>query len=109
MWGTWQYLSCTQSCGGGNLRSERFCNDPPPEIGGQECQLSSGEERGLVETVTFLCNLQPCGGGTGNYFMMVITSLFVLTSKFKGIMICDVYFASFGCCFQRFMSFSLSL
>ncbi|PKU35186.1 disintegrin/metalloproteinase [Limosa lapponica baueri] len=53
-WSGWSpFSSCSRSCGGGVVIRQRFCNNPRPAFGGQECQGSSIE----VE----MCNTQVRG------------------------------------------------
>uniref|UniRef100_A0A8B9CY54 ADAM metallopeptidase with thrombospondin type 1 motif 13 n=1 Tax=Anser brachyrhynchus TaxID=132585 RepID=A0A8B9CY54_9AVES len=41
-WSSWSpFSSCSRSCGGGVVIRQRFCNNPRPAFGGQECQGSS--------------------------------------------------------------------
>ncbi|XP_065552177.1 A disintegrin and metalloproteinase with thrombospondin motifs 13 isoform X5 [Lathamus discolor] len=52
-WSGWSPLSsCSRSCGGGVAIRQRFCNNPRPAFGGQECHGASIQ----VE----MCNTQAC-------------------------------------------------
>ena len=47
-WGSWS--SCSRTCGAGVKRRDRDCDDPQPQIGGDDCsgsdeQTNSCEER----------------------------------------------------------------
>ncbi|XP_062496955.1 A disintegrin and metalloproteinase with thrombospondin motifs 13 isoform X1 [Pezoporus occidentalis] len=52
-WSGWSpFSSCSRSCGGGVVIRQRFCNNPRPAFGGQECPGASMQ----VE----MCNTQAC-------------------------------------------------
>ncbi|XP_030317277.1 A disintegrin and metalloproteinase with thrombospondin motifs 13 isoform X4 [Calypte anna] len=52
-WSVWSpFSSCSRSCGGGVTMRQRFCNNPRPAFGGQECHGTSIQ----VE----MCNTQAC-------------------------------------------------
>uniref|UniRef100_A0A8B9CUV0 ADAM metallopeptidase with thrombospondin type 1 motif 13 n=1 Tax=Anser brachyrhynchus TaxID=132585 RepID=A0A8B9CUV0_9AVES len=52
-WSSWSpFSSCSRSCGGGVVIRQRFCNNPRPAFGGQECQGSSIQME--------MCNTQVC-------------------------------------------------
>uniref|UniRef100_A0A803VKR8 ADAM metallopeptidase with thrombospondin type 1 motif 13 n=1 Tax=Ficedula albicollis TaxID=59894 RepID=A0A803VKR8_FICAL len=52
-WSAWSPLSpCSRSCGGGVLLRQRFCNNPRPAFGGQECHGASMQAE--------MCNTQAC-------------------------------------------------
>ncbi|XP_064891763.1 A disintegrin and metalloproteinase with thrombospondin motifs 13 isoform X1 [Columba livia] len=52
-WSVWSpFSSCSRSCGGGVVLRQRFCNNPRPAFGGQECRGASIQ----VE----MCNTQAC-------------------------------------------------
>ncbi|KAM9370808.1 A disintegrin and metalloproteinase with thrombospondin motifs 13 [Phaethornis superciliosus] len=52
-WSLWSpFSSCSRSCGGGVTMRQRFCNNPRPAFGGQECHGTSIQ----VE----MCNTQAC-------------------------------------------------
>ncbi|XP_033923530.1 A disintegrin and metalloproteinase with thrombospondin motifs 13 isoform X6 [Melopsittacus undulatus] len=52
-WSGWSpFSSCSRSCGGGVVIRQRFCNNPRPAFGGQECRGASIQ----VE----MCNTQAC-------------------------------------------------
>ncbi|XP_064324798.1 A disintegrin and metalloproteinase with thrombospondin motifs 13 isoform X4 [Phalacrocorax carbo] len=52
-WSVWSpFSSCSRSCGGGVAIRQRFCNNPRPAFGGQECHGASIQ----VE----MCNTQAC-------------------------------------------------
>ncbi|KAM6243679.1 A disintegrin and metalloproteinase with thrombospondin motifs 13 isoform 3-T3 [Porphyrio hochstetteri] len=52
-WSGWSpFSSCSRSCGGGVVIRQRFCNNPRPAFGGQECRGTSIQ----VE----MCNTQAC-------------------------------------------------
>ncbi|XP_075572822.1 A disintegrin and metalloproteinase with thrombospondin motifs 13 [Pelecanus crispus] len=52
-WSVWSpFSSCSRSCGGGVAIRQRFCNNPRPAFGGQECRGASSQ----VE----MCNTQAC-------------------------------------------------
>uniref|UniRef100_A0A8C5U0G8 ADAM metallopeptidase with thrombospondin type 1 motif 13 n=2 Tax=Malurus cyaneus samueli TaxID=2593467 RepID=A0A8C5U0G8_9PASS len=52
-WSAWSPLSpCSRSCGGGVVVRQRFCNNPRPAFGGQECHGASVEAE--------MCNTQAC-------------------------------------------------
>ncbi|XP_068771177.1 A disintegrin and metalloproteinase with thrombospondin motifs 13 isoform X1 [Struthio camelus] len=52
-WSSWSpFSSCSRSCGGGVVIRQRFCNNPRPAFGGQECQGAGVQ----VE----MCNTQAC-------------------------------------------------
>ncbi|XP_051492754.1 A disintegrin and metalloproteinase with thrombospondin motifs 13 isoform X2 [Apus apus] len=52
-WSAWSpFSSCSRSCGGGVVTRQRFCNNPRPAFGGQECDGTSIQ----VE----MCNTQAC-------------------------------------------------
>uniref|UniRef100_A0A8C0EWL1 ADAM metallopeptidase with thrombospondin type 1 motif 13 n=1 Tax=Bubo bubo TaxID=30461 RepID=A0A8C0EWL1_BUBBB len=52
-WSVWSpFSSCSRSCGGGVMTRQRFCNNPRPAFGGQECRGASIQ----VE----MCNTQAC-------------------------------------------------
>ncbi|XP_062446969.1 A disintegrin and metalloproteinase with thrombospondin motifs 13 isoform X2 [Rhea pennata] len=52
-WSSWSpFSSCSRSCGGGVVKRQRFCNNPRPAFGGQECQGAGIQ----VE----MCNTQAC-------------------------------------------------
>lgn len=62
-WGAWS--SCTVSCGGGDKRNTRQCNNPAPSNGGQQC---SGDNKS-----TGTCNRTPCTG-LENHFLLIKAS-----------------------------------
>jgi len=49
-WGSWSH--CSESCGGGNMKSSRSCDSPPPSGGGATCPGTSNQVKE--------CNTQPC-------------------------------------------------
>ncbi|XP_064583683.1 A disintegrin and metalloproteinase with thrombospondin motifs 13 isoform X4 [Zonotrichia leucophrys gambelii] len=52
-WSAWSPLSpCSRSCGGGVVLRQRFCNNPRPAFGGQECHGASVQAE--------MCNTQAC-------------------------------------------------
>ncbi|XP_030142214.4 A disintegrin and metalloproteinase with thrombospondin motifs 13 isoform X5 [Taeniopygia guttata] len=52
-WSAWSPLSpCSRSCGGGVVLRQRFCNNPRPAFGGQECHGASMQAE--------MCNTQAC-------------------------------------------------
>ncbi|XP_026715926.1 A disintegrin and metalloproteinase with thrombospondin motifs 13 isoform X1 [Athene cunicularia] len=52
-WSVWSpFSSCSRTCGGGVVKRQRFCNNPRPAFGGQECRGASIQ----VE----MCNTQAC-------------------------------------------------
>ncbi|XP_064027480.1 A disintegrin and metalloproteinase with thrombospondin motifs 13 isoform X3 [Pogoniulus pusillus] len=52
-WSAWSpFSSCSRSCGGGVVSRQRFCNNPRPAFGGQECPGASIQAE--------MCNLQAC-------------------------------------------------
>ncbi|KAK7094973.1 hypothetical protein V1264_006443 [Littorina saxatilis] len=52
-WGNWQrWTPCSVSCGAGERRRQRLCDNPPPQLGGRPCE---------GDAVQFdLCNDGPC-------------------------------------------------
>ena len=52
-WGDWGPWSCSVTCGRGIGKTERKCNNPPPNIFGKECNGLSVYEGP--------CNDFPCG------------------------------------------------
>lgn len=54
-WGPWG--KCSAKCGGGIRQRSRYCNNPPPQDGGQDCGGCSEEYE--------LCNQRPCGAAEG--------------------------------------------
>ncbi|XP_022098999.1 SCO-spondin-like, partial [Acanthaster planci] len=55
-WGMWS--TCTSTCGGGTQHRKRYCNNPVPQNGGDECTRELMEE-------TRPCALEECPGGCG--------------------------------------------
>ena len=53
-WSSWEYGSCSKSCGGGTQRLIRRCNNPTPICGGTNCPGSN------IRQIT--CNNQCCPG-----------------------------------------------
>ena len=54
-WGQWsEWTNCTRICGGGTRKRHRFCNNPAPSNGGQNCVGNRLEK----ET----CNSDKCPG-----------------------------------------------
>ncbi|XP_064532847.1 A disintegrin and metalloproteinase with thrombospondin motifs 13 isoform X6 [Pseudopipra pipra] len=52
-WSAWSPFSpCSRSCGGGVVVRQRFCNNPRPAFGGQECRGASIQAE--------MCNTQAC-------------------------------------------------
>ncbi|XP_040461205.1 A disintegrin and metalloproteinase with thrombospondin motifs 13 isoform X4 [Falco naumanni] len=52
-WSGWSPFSpCSRSCGGGVVLRQRFCNNPRPAFGGQECRGASVQAE--------MCNTQDC-------------------------------------------------
>ncbi|XP_050175941.1 A disintegrin and metalloproteinase with thrombospondin motifs 13 isoform X1 [Myiozetetes cayanensis] len=52
-WSAWSPFSpCSRSCGGGVVVRQRFCNNPRPAFGGQECRGASVQAQ--------MCNTQAC-------------------------------------------------
>uniref|UniRef100_A0A8C3V647 ADAM metallopeptidase with thrombospondin type 1 motif 13 n=1 Tax=Catharus ustulatus TaxID=91951 RepID=A0A8C3V647_CATUS len=52
-WSAWSPLSpCSRSCGGGVVLRQRFCNNPRPAFGGQDCHGASMQAE--------MCNTQAC-------------------------------------------------
>lgn len=52
-WSAWSPFSpCSRSCGGGVAVRQRFCNNPRPAFGGQECHGASVQAE--------MCNTQAC-------------------------------------------------
>merc|ERR1719450_1427976 len=52
-WGEWgPWSECSKSCGGGNMKSSRSCDSPPPSNGGATCPGRSSRVK--------QCNIQPC-------------------------------------------------
>ena len=45
---------CSKTCGGGERRRERTCDNPAPANGGKQCQ---GDNKKVID-----CNSQPCTG-----------------------------------------------
>ena len=52
LWSPW--LPCDADCGGGIQERNRFCNNPAPQIGGNDCTILGSDKQ------TRLCNLFPC-------------------------------------------------
>ena len=59
MWGSWEYGSCSASCGNGIINGHRTCNSPSPSGGGSLCALNNGQS-GLEDDTTTACNINPC-------------------------------------------------
>ena len=59
-WGEWSpWSACTRTCGSAVQKSQRFCNNPIPENGGQYCsgqstQIRSCEDNPVIRTYLFL-------------------------------------------------------
>ena len=54
-WGEWgPFSDCTAGCGGGQKTQRRFCDNPRPSHGGQQCQGHS--------IFTVACNSHSCYG-----------------------------------------------
>ncbi|KAF2978949.1 hypothetical protein EK904_014492, partial [Melospiza melodia maxima] len=52
-WSAWSPVSpCSRSCGGGVVLRQRFCNNPRPAFGGQQCHGASVQAE--------MCNTQAC-------------------------------------------------
>jgi hemicentin len=61
-WSTWvNQGDCSQTCGTGQLKQKRTCDNPSPEHGGKKCQGDS--------TQNIPCNINPCPihGGWSNW------------------------------------------
>ncbi|XP_067893515.1 hemicentin-1 isoform X1 [Heterodontus francisci] len=55
-WGPWQaWNDCSASCGGGERRRLRLCNNPVPASGGRSCPGDGSQ--------VSRCKVQPCPGG----------------------------------------------
>ncbi|GCC29770.1 hypothetical protein chiPu_0008212 [Chiloscyllium punctatum] len=55
-WGPWQaWNDCSVSCGGGEKRRLRMCNNPVPSSGGRSCPGDGSQ--------VSRCKVQPCPGG----------------------------------------------
>ena len=54
---------CSRSCGNGTRTRRRFCTNPRPRFGGENCSRFGGDEENLH------CHLKPCPipGGYGNW------------------------------------------
>ena len=62
-WGTWsEFSECSKTCESGRRVRIRECNNPPPQYGGRECTVVSGES-GLHSEE---CNPQRCPGMFGH-------------------------------------------
>ena len=60
-WGAWsEWDICTATCGGGFQNRLRFCTNPEPANGGQDCSDTN------VDSETKECNADPCP--VGNVF-----------------------------------------
>ena len=58
-WSGWRVVGvCSATCGGGQLRYERRCDNPRPQNGGRPCPGSDNK----LEP----CNTQCCPGGSTN-------------------------------------------
>ena len=54
-WGAWSsYSSCSRTCGGGEKKRPRQCDNPAPSDGGAECMQGPSNQ-------TESCNTQECG------------------------------------------------
>ena len=53
-WSSWQYGSCTKTCGSGQKTGRRTCTNPSPKYGGNSCPGSSIDIQS--------CNLRNCPG-----------------------------------------------
>ena len=52
-WGAWgSYDTCTKTCGGGEHKRIRACDNPPPQYGGKQWPGQHREDR--------TCNTCPC-------------------------------------------------
>ena len=68
--GNWTtFTDCNVTCGGGVQSRERFCNNPEPMYNGTECLFSDNRSRGLNETETRSCNINPCPGINNNHIV----------------------------------------
>ena len=58
-WGTWsEFSDCSKTCESGERVRTRACDNPPPQYGGRECTVVSGESGVHSEE----CNPQRCPG-----------------------------------------------
>ncbi|XP_057313717.1 coadhesin-like [Hydractinia symbiolongicarpus] len=57
-WGSWTNTPCSVTCGGGELKRTRQCNNPPPQFGGM-C-VTNNDDRMFNESLTESCNNELC-------------------------------------------------
>ena len=62
-WGSWgKFGACSTTCGGGTMERKRFCDNPPPDHGGDMCRGSDKE--------IHQCQNDPCkSGGLGTPYV----------------------------------------
>ena len=57
-WGEWSdWDECTATCDGGYQTRLRFCTNPEPVFGGQDCSETN------IDAEIQTCNSNPCPGG----------------------------------------------
>ena len=80
-WGEWdEWSKCPVTCGGGEQKRERKCNNPKPSGGGKDCQ---GDK---IETKD--CNTFQCGR---KYFFRIASSFFtILDASTDEDIVCDL-------------------
>ena len=65
LWGEWELQgSCSTTCGSGVQSRTRACDNPPPEVGGDDCLLpGDGTARAMTQDdASFPCNPGSCTG-----------------------------------------------
>ena len=66
-WTVWS--SCSQTCGDGQMTRGRFCVNPRPENGGQDCEGAAEEQQ--------TCNLGNCPGNGWVCFFVCVDVCFL--------------------------------
>lgn len=60
-WGPWnEWIGCSATCGGGQMRRSRRCNDPVPQYNGLDCPGNGTESE--------QCAQDPCPGEHESFY-----------------------------------------
>ena len=61
------FSECSSECGGGNKTKTKYCDNPLPSNGGQNCTCNHGDAKeincdGTIATIQEICNEHLCPG-----------------------------------------------
>jgi hypothetical protein len=73
-WSSWEVGDppgfCSEVCSGGTrVNRIRHCDNPGPLHGGDNCPLSDGTSRALLEHEIEPCNTHDCKGELGSFYL----------------------------------------